>query len=69
MRWSEYTATLAEVDHRRLLTALGAGLAPARQASEVATQNGAVEDARRHHSAAVLHCLDALAVLGPSETT
>ena len=63
MRWSDFTARLTEQDHQRLIIALGAGLAAARQASEVATQNGEVEDARRHVQTAILQLGDVLELL------
>lgn len=63
--WTEYTATLTEGDHRRLVIALGAGLSAARQASEVATGNGDVADARRHVATAIAQLTDALTLLRP----
>lgn len=63
MRWSDFTARLTEQDHRRVIIALGAGLTAARQASEVATQNGEVEDARRHVQTAILQLGDVLELL------
>jgi len=65
MNWSAYVATLAEAEHRRLLIALGAGLREARLASEVATLDGRIEDARRHVAVAVLQLGDVLDLLGP----
>ena len=65
MRWTEYTATLPEAEHKRLVIALGAGLREARLASEVATGNGDADDARRHVITAIIQLRDALRMLAP----
>ena len=62
-RWTDYTAALTESDHRQLIIALGAGLQEARHASECATRDGTVEDARRHVITAIVHLSDALPLL------
>ena len=66
MLWREYTMTLSDADHRRLVIALGAGLAEARQASEIATNNGDVLVARTHVATAIHQLTEALALLRPS---
>jgi hypothetical protein len=61
--WREFAATLPEADHRRLLIALGAALQETRLASEVATQNRGVAEARQHVATAMAHLTDALQLL------
>lgn len=65
--WNEYTATLAEEDHRRLVIALRAGLVEARQASTVTTWNGDADEARRSVSTALTQLMERLALLAPRE--
>ena len=65
--WREFVARLPESDHARLLVALGAGLQEARLASQIATQNGRVDEARSHVATALAHLTDALNLLQPPE--
>ncbi len=64
MTWNEYTVTMSDEDHKRLVIALGAALRETRKASEVATGNGHVNDAREHVFTALAHLTDVAAVLG-----
>ena len=53
MRWSAFAATLAPADHARLLGALEAGTVLARLASAVPAEDGEVEAAVQHLTAAL----------------
>ncbi len=64
MTWNEYVATLTQQEQIRLIVALGAALTEVRQASEVATSNGLVEEARRHVATAIAQLEDARRLLG-----
>lgn len=68
-RWRAFTAGLSSADHARLMIALGAGLREARLASTIATQDGEVDQARRHLAAAISQLTDALQLLQPPHAT
>ena len=65
MRWRDYVATLPEGEHRRLMIGLGAALRSVRLASQVATEDGELEDARNYAAAAAAHLADVLQLLNP----
>jgi hypothetical protein len=65
--WREFVVTLPEQDHRRLLIALGIALQETRLASEVATQNHGVAQARQRVATALAHLTDAVQLQPPPE--